>query len=169
MISECTEASAAAAVQPELRPLAAPHLQACLALDHRCLGGLWSTGQWERELADDRRPGLGLWHGEALCAMACGWLIVDELHITLVAVDQPWRRRGLGRLLLAALLTRSRELGAAHATLEVATGNQAALALYRSLGFSDAGIRRAYYRDGGDALIQWLRLPESDLWGRGCG
>jgi ribosomal-protein-alanine N-acetyltransferase len=51
----------------------------------------------------------------------------------------------------------------------VATANQAALALYRSLGFSDAGIRRAYYRDGGDALIQWLRLPESDPRDQGCG
>jgi ribosomal-protein-alanine N-acetyltransferase len=169
VISECTEASAAAAVQPELRPLAAPHLQACLALDRRCLGGLWSADQWEQELADERRPGLGLWHGEALCAMACGWLVVDELHITLVAVDQPWQRRGLGRRLLAALLARAAELGAAHATLEVATANQAALALYRSLGFSDAGIRRAYYRDGGDALIQWLRLPESDPRDQGCG
>jgi ribosomal-protein-alanine N-acetyltransferase len=157
------------AVRPEPQPLTAAHLHACEALDRRCLGGLWSAGQWERELADPGRPGLGMWHGGTLCAMACGWLILDELHITLVAVDHPWRRRGLGGQLLAALLERSAGLGAERATLEVAAGNAAALALYRSLGFREAGIRRAYYRDGQDALIQWLRLPRPDPPERECG
>lgn len=146
----------------ELRSLEPSHLQACLALDQRSLGGLWNAVQWQTELADPGRPGLGLWQAADLHAMACGWLIVDELHITLVAVDPRWRRRGLGRLLLAALLKRSAQLGAERATLEVATGNSAALGLYRSLGFRDAGIRRAYYRDGQDALIQWLRLTEPE-------
>ena len=91
--------------------------------------------------------------------MACGWLVVDELHITLVAVAPGRRRHGLGRQVLSALLEEGVRQGARHATLEVADGNQAACAFYKAAGFREAGRRRGYYRNGDDALIQWLRLP----------
>ena len=68
-------------------PLAPRHLEDCLALDATALGGLWSREQWRRELEEDGRPGVGLWQQGQLVAMACGWLILEELHITLVAVD----------------------------------------------------------------------------------
>ena len=139
-------------------PLEPNHLQACQDLDQRSLGGLWNQEQWHCELAEERRPGIGLWSEGALVAMASGWLVVDELHITVVAVDPLQRRQGLGRQVLQALLSHGQRHGAERATLEVATSNTAAVALYRTLGFLDAGIRRGYYRNGDDALIQWLRL-----------
>jgi ribosomal-protein-alanine N-acetyltransferase len=152
-----------------VRNLTPEHLQACLALDRASLGGLWSAAQWQSELADPRRPGMGLWQADTLVAMASGWLVVDELHITLVAVAPEQRRRGLGRQVLEELLVVARHQGAQHATLEVATTNGAAVALYRSLGFRDAGLRRGYYRNGDDALIQWLRLPPINDAEPGCG
>lgn len=152
-----------------VRNLTPEHLQACLALDRASLGGLWSAAQWQSELADPRRPGMGLWQTDTLVAMASGWLVVDELHITLVAVAPEQRRRGLGRQVLEELLVVARHQGAQHATLEVATTNGAAVALYRSLGFRDAGLRRGYYRNGDDALIQWLRLPPINDAEPGCG
>ena len=152
-----------------VRNLTPEHLQACLALDRASLGGLWSAAQWQSELADPRRPGMGLWQADTLVAMASGWLVVDELHITLVAVAPEQRRRGLGRQVLEELLAVARHQGAQHATLEVATTNGAAVALYRSLGFRDAGLRRGYYRNGDDALIQWLRLPPINDAEPGCG
>jgi ribosomal-protein-alanine N-acetyltransferase len=136
-------------------------LEACLALDGLSLGGLWSRGQWSTELADPRRPGLGLWRDRRLQAMACGWLILEELHITLVAVDPDQRRLGLGLLVLRALLDTASTRGAERATLEVASGNAAALALYHRLGFRQAGRRPGYYRSGEDALILWLHLEKS--------
>lgn len=145
----------------DLRPLAAGDLPACAALDRRALGGFWSEAQWSGELGDPGRPGLGLWLEQELRAMACGWLVLDELHIILVVTDPAWRRRGLARRLLLALMRSAVVDGARHATLEVAAGNGAALALYRQLGFREAGRRRGYYRSGEDALIQWCRLvPE---------
>jgi ribosomal-protein-alanine N-acetyltransferase len=149
--------------------LEAAHLEACLALDQASLDGLWSRSQWQSELAEPRRPGVGLWQGETLVAMASGWLVVDELHITLVAVAPEQRRRGLGRRVLQGLLERARQQGARHATLEVAPTNTAAVGLYRGLGFQDAGLRRGYYRNGDDALIQWLRLPPVNDAQPGCG
>lgn len=149
-------------VQRQLRSLRPHHLEACLGLDQLSLNGLWSASQWATELADPRRPGTGIWLGDELAAMACGWLVLDELHITLVAVAPHRRRLGLGRQVLNALLEAGGRAGARHATLEVADGNHAACALYRAAGFKAAGRRRGYYRNGDDALIQWLRLPEVD-------
>ena len=143
---------------PQQLTLGEDHLEAVLALDRLALDGFWSSEQWRAELADPRRPCLGTWQDDGLLAVACGWLVVDELHITVVAVDPARRRQGLGQRLLEALLGQARAAGARHATLEVAAGNSAALALYGRLGFATAGIRRAYYRNGDDALIQWLRI-----------
>ncbi|WP_370594620.1 ribosomal protein S18-alanine N-acetyltransferase [Synechococcus sp. CBW1006] len=155
MCSECTEA---VGMVTGPAPLSLADLAACLKLDQQALGGLWTESQWRTELQEASRPGVGLWQGEALVAMACGWLILDELHITVVAVDPQWRRLGLGQQVLAALLAEARGRAASRATLEVATGNGAARGLYARFGFRDAGIRRGYYRSGEDALIQWLDL-----------
>ena len=136
-------------------------LAACLGLDERALNEFWSVQQWRRELEDPRRLCLGLVKNQRLLGVACGWLVVDELHITVVAVDPDERQRGHGHCLLLALLQRARQDGAAHATLEVSDDNIAALALYNRAGFRTAGRREGYYRDGSDALIQWCRLtPE---------
>ena len=128
--------------------------QACLELDQRALNGLWTAEQWRRELDDPRRLCIGLVRPDALMGVACGWLVADELHITAVAVDPDRRRSGHGGLLLQALLQRARQHGAVHATLEVASDNVAALALYAKAGFRTAGTRSGYYYDGRDALIQ---------------
>jgi len=146
-------------------PLAPRHLEDCLALDATALGGLWSREQWRRELEEDGRPGVGLWQQGQLVAMACGWLIVDELHITLVAVAPERRRRGLGRQVLEALLRRGQASGASRATLEVAVTNDAARALYGACAFREAGVRRGYYRNGDDALIQWANLTVAEGFG----
>ena len=91
--------------------LAPEHLEACLCLDQASLGGLWNRAQWQSELAEQRRPGVGLWQGQQLLAIASGWLVVDELHITVVAVDPEQRRRGLGQQVLKALLLEARQQG----------------------------------------------------------
>jgi ribosomal-protein-alanine N-acetyltransferase len=143
-------------------PLGPGDLEACLELDRRALGQLWSREQWARELEEPARPGLGIREQGQLLALASGWLVADELHITAVAVDPMHRRRGLGARVLSALLREAVRRGAVHATLEVAAANAAARALYAGAGFQTAGIRRAYYRNGDDALIQWLRLDDAD-------
>jgi ribosomal-protein-alanine N-acetyltransferase len=148
-----------------LAPLTTADLAACLTLDRASLGGLWSEAQWLRELEEERRPGVGLFREAELRALATGWLVVDELHVTAVAVAPAWRRRGLGARVLMALLRQSVDLGAERATLEVAATNRAARRLYAALGFQDAGIRHRYYSNGDDALIQWLNLKR----GRGAG
>ena len=132
----------------------------CLALDRRALGGFWTEAQWREELIDRRRLCLGLADDGQLLAVVCGWLVIDELQITVVAVDPQHRRQGLGGGLLQQMLCRARSMGAHRATLEVSTGNSGGLALYSKFGFKTAGRRSGYYSDGSDALIQWAEIEQ---------
>lgn len=82
------------------------------------------------------------------------WLMVDESHITTIAVREQWRGKGLGELLLASLIETASELGVERMTLEVRVSNEAAQSLYRKYGFSQAGLRPRYYSDNNeDAYI----------------
>lgn len=82
------------------------------------------------------------------------WLLVDEAHICTIAVHPQWRGRGLGELLLLALIERGIELGADSATLEVRVSNQVAQELYAKYGFEIVSRRKGYYSDNNeDAYI----------------
>jgi ribosomal-protein-alanine N-acetyltransferase len=89
--------------------------------------------------------------------MGCQWAILDEAHITLVAVHPDYQQQGLGQTMLLTLLSRARQRGLERATLEVKASNKPATSLYQKFGFQVAGRRRGYYQQTGeDALILWL-------------
>lgn len=99
-----------------------------------------------------------------IAGFAGAWIILDESHITNIAVAERFRRRGIGRQVTLALLQYLSNLGAAYATLEVRESNLPAQSLYKSLGFIAVGRRKRYYEDNGeDALIMVCdRLPPPD-------
>ena len=135
---------------------------ACLNLDARALHGLWTSDHWERELSDPDRICIGI-AGEAgaLLAVASGWIVVDELQITVLAVEPEHRRCGLGRTVLKRLLEEATDAGARRAILDVAEDNHAARALYGDCGFRTIGRRDRYYRDGRHALIQSVEIKRA--------
>jgi [ribosomal protein S18]-alanine N-acetyltransferase len=82
------------------------------------------------------------------------WIMVDEAHITTIAVRDTWRGRGLGEVLLASLVGAASEGGANRVTLEVRVSNETAQRLYRKYGFREEGVRKRYYSDNNeDAYI----------------
>lgn len=92
------------------------------------------------------------------------WVIVDEAHITNIAIGAGYRGKGLGELLLLEMQKLAVFFGAARMTLEVRVTNEVAQRLYRKLGFEEAGVRPGYYSDNQeDALIMWAELsgPEA--------
>lgn len=95
---------------------------------------------------------------------AGAWIILDESHITNIAVREDARGRGVGRKLTAELLQILSNLGAAYATLEVRESNLTAQNLYKSLGFISVGRRKRYYEDNNeDAFLMVCdRMPEAD-------
>lgn len=91
-----------------------------------------------------------------LLALGCSWAILEEAHITLMAVHPAYQRQGLGQAMLYALLMSAYKRRLERATLEVRAANQAAIALYEKFGFKTAGRRKRYYQDTGeDALVMW--------------
>lgn len=84
------------------------------------------------------------------------WVILDEAHVTTIAVDPRYRRQHIGERLLVALLDEAMRRGARWVTLEVRKSNYGAQALYRKYGFKEIGIRRGYYSDNReDAIVMW--------------
>ena len=82
------------------------------------------------------------------------WMMVDEAHLVTIAVSPGQRGKGLGELLLVAMIDLGCILGASVMTLEVRVSNHVAQGLYRKYGFNNEGVRRRYYSDNGeDALI----------------
>jgi len=90
------------------------------------------------------------------------WVILDEGHITNVAVHPEHRGKQIAESLLLELIKAGVVRGVRRVTLEVRPSNRAALNLYNRLGFVSAGRRKGYYSDTGeDAIIMWRHLDPS--------
>jgi [ribosomal protein S18]-alanine N-acetyltransferase len=152
----------------ELVPLSADLLPAAVELDQRCFGGLWTLEGYRRELESPNSEMFVIQAGQpwtvgdsdskppALLGLGCYWAILEEAHITILAIAPEYQRQGLGQALLLALLASAHQRGLERATLEVSESNPAALALYQKYGFTEVGRRRRYYAaTGADALILW--------------
>ena len=131
------------------------HLKDCIDLDKKTLNGLWSKTQWGKELTDPKRICLGIIQLETkkLLGVCSAWLVIDELHITFLAVHPIHQREGLGKLLLRDLIKRSKSLKTNQIHLEVKGNNGPAKALYKSMGFKTIGNRSNFYKDGSNALL----------------
>ncbi len=81
-----------------------------------------------------------------------------EAELLTLGVAPDHLRAGLGQTLLTGVVDGARLAKAERLFLEVDNGNKAARRLYASAGFVLAGVRRAYYRDGADALVMQLLL-----------
>lgn len=87
------------------------------------------------------------------------WIVMDECHITNVAVRTELRGKGIGEGLMRQAIALCEEMVVCLMTLEVRVSNLTAQNLYRKLGFQDGGIRKKYYTDDHeDALVMWVEL-----------
>ena len=183
-------------------PLVEADIPAVLALDQRCLGGLWTRSGYQRELESDCSDLLILVGASSpdvvnahlvndqgsidirsaenrtfattsvtddvtssdvdsdkqaltLMGVGCLWAILEEAHITTLAIEPRYQRLKLGQLLLCHLLFGAQQRSLTRATLEVRESNEPALRLYQKFGFQSAGIRKRYYSDGENACILW--------------
>ena len=94
--------------------------------------------------------------GERVVGYGGTWIILDEAHVTNIAVHPEFRGKKIGELLLQGLITRAVWRGARRMTLEVRKSNTVAQNLYTKWGFQPRGIRKGYYSDTKeDAIIMW--------------
>jgi ribosomal-protein-alanine N-acetyltransferase len=143
-----------------LRRMMLSDVEQVLEVEHRSFTAPWSRQAFLTELADNHlaRYIVAEYQGRVI-GYAGVWLIVDEGHVTNIAVHPDFRGRHLGETLLRALMAECVGQGIRRMTLEVRVSNTVAQNLYRKLGFVGVGTRKGYYTDNNeDALIMWADL-----------
>ncbi|VXB56479.1 ribosomal protein S18 alanine N-acetyltransferase [Bacillus sp. 349Y] len=120
----------------------------------------WSREAFISEMEENHLSMYIVIEDEGGIAGYCGvWMVVDEAHITNVAVLPSHRGKGYGELLMRKIMEMAIESGARVMTLEARVSNVPAQSLYRKLGFQNGGIRKRYYSDNQeDALVMWVNL-----------
>lgn len=145
----------------QIIPVEERHLPALAEIERACFAAPWS----EQALRDELGKGIFLLaeqDGDAAGYIGCQ-TVLDEGYVTNVAVASAFRRQGIGRALVDALLARARELRLSFVTLEARVGNAPAIALYESAGFCTVGTRKGFYRHPTeDALLMTCYLKETD-------
>jgi ribosomal-protein-alanine N-acetyltransferase len=147
----------------KIKPLTEEELTDVLELDNLCFGGLWSLDGYKKEIESPNSCLLiltiNIEESEKIIGLGCFWAILDEAHLTILAIHPDFQGQGLGKLLLGKLLEEAENKNLERATLEVGENNNKALNLYQQFGFKEAGRRKKYYKKTGeDALILWKKF-----------
>ncbi len=144
-----------------VEPMTAADLPQIMEIERLVFPQPWTPGLFLHELKIpfSRSRVVRAANGDrALLGYVCWWVVGDEVHILNLAVHPERQRGGIGRRLVHLVLDDAVQQRAASVSLEVRRDNSAALDLYRSLGFSQSGLRRNYYGRGEDAIIMIRHL-----------
>ena len=146
--------------EPVIRRMRLRDVDAVCAIENATFARPWSRESFRQEL--ERNVAARYLVAEKdgrVIGYAGAWIILDESHITNIAITPEERGQGVGRKLTEALMQYLSNLGAAYATLEVRVSNERAQHLYKSLGFVSVGKRKRYYEDNGEDA--WLMVCEN--------
>ncbi len=145
---------------PRFRSMQQDDIAAVCTIEREAFTTPWSEDAFRNELTHNQYAHYIVLEYDGLIVGYGGlWLIIDEAHITNVAVKSEYRGRGWGEKLMQRLKETAVFLGARRMTLEVRVSNTRAKQLYEKLGFYGVGIRKEYYTDNReDALIMWANL-----------
>lgn len=131
-----------------------------LEVEHASFTTPWSREAFYNEIYNNKFAVYFVLEEDQKILGYCGaWIVIDEAHVTNVAVLPEYRGRKLGESLLRKMMSEAKDMGARSMTLEVRVTNHVAQSLYRKLGFQNGGIRKNYYSDNQeDALVMWVKL-----------
>lgn len=144
-----------------IRSMNVSHLKYIHNIETHSFTTPWSLNSFEKELQNVLAKYIVALYKKDVVGYAGIWHVLDEGHITNIAVHKNHRGCGIGRRLVSELINMSYNLKLLAITLEVRQTNMPAISLYRSLGFLEKGIRKGYYEDTKeDAIIMWKYLDE---------
>ena len=130
-----------------INPMKEDHVAQVAALERQCFADPWSEGSIASELDNP----LSLWLVAEQDGAVCGYVgsqtVLDETDMMNIAVHPDCRRQGIAAALIEELVSRLKERGSHILRLEVRESNTPAIALYNSMGFTQLGIRKNYYRN----------------------
>ena len=134
------------------------HLSQMAEIEREAFETPWTENMFIPEVEDPNAYYVVGVRGEEVICYGGFHKVLDEAHITNIAVKSTERGKGIGRFLMSELIARAKMADIAHMTLEVRDGNIPAIKLYESFGFKVEGVRKKYYDNKYDALIMWLTL-----------
>lgn len=140
-----------------IRSMKASDINEVIKIEEACFSVPWSKASFEKELKSNLLARYFVAQLEnQLVAYGGMWIVIDEAHVTNIAVDPRHQGKGFGKKMTEELIIVAKSMGVLRVTLEVRKTNVIAQNLYRSLGFLPCGIRPGYYSDNGeDAIIMW--------------
>ena len=139
----------------EITPMRESDLKELAPIEHASFKQPWAIYSYVTEL---RYNNLACYlvarYADKLVGYIGAWMVIDEAHITTLAVAPASRRQKVASSLILALIEEGQKRGVYYFTLEVRQSNQAAINYYKKWGFIENGRRPRYYTDE-DALIMW--------------
>ena len=129
----------------------------CYELDSNTIS-LWSKKQWANEFKKKGIEVFGILLSNLVVGICVFHVIQDEAQINFFVVNQKYRKKGFGSLLMSYLITECEKLKIKKLILEVSHTNFTADKFYSRFDFSTVGIRRNYYKDGSHALLKEKKL-----------
>jgi [ribosomal protein S18]-alanine N-acetyltransferase len=135
-------------------------LDRIMEIEHHSFTLPWSREAFVAELTQNHfAKYLVAIHEGVVVGYAGVWVILDEGHVTNIAIHPDARGKKLGEALMRELMATAIANGAERMTLEARVSNFVAIRMYEKLGFASAGIRKGYYTDNNeDAIIMWVEF-----------
>ncbi len=144
-----------------IRPMIKDDVDAVYIVEENCFVDPWSKESIRKELKNNLAKYLVAQLDNKIVGYVGVWFVVDEGHITNVAVHSDYRGKKIGDKLVKEMVELCKENNIIAMTLEVRASNIVAQNLYRKYGFKMGGIRKEYYSDNKeDAIIMWNQLKE---------
>lgn len=148
-----------------IRKMTLDDLDRIMEIEHESFSLPWSRDAFVAELTQNHFANyLVALHNDEVVGYAGVWVILDEGHVTNIAIHPSARGKKLGKKLMLELMATAIARGVERMTLEVRVSNVVAQRLYEKLGFISHGIRKGYYTDNNeDAIIMWTEFAVDQL------
>lgn len=128
------------------------------ALEHEAFTLPWEKFAFEEEMQNDLAHYTVCELEGKIVAYGGMWLVLDEAHVTNIAVDKNFQRKGIGGSLIDQMFGYAKSRGARYMYLEVRKSNAAAYDLYKKKGFMIEGVRKNYYPDNSEDAIVMIKI-----------
>jgi [ribosomal protein S18]-alanine N-acetyltransferase len=149
-----------------IEPMSDTDIKEVLRIEQQSFTTTWPSNAFFQELHDNKLAHYYVGRvGNRIVAYGGIWVILEDSHVTTIAVSPGFRGRKYGEIMLLHLLDQAMSRGASWMTLEVRETNTVAQSLYRKYGFTTVSTRKGYYSDNNEnALVMWAGNLKSEIY-----
>lgn len=149
-----------------IEPMTDADVKEVLRIEQQSFTTQWPSNAFYQEIHDNKLAHYFVGRiADRVVAYGGIWVILEDSHITTIAVHPEFRGRKYGEVMLLRLLDEAIERGASWMTLEVRESNTVAQSLYRKYGFTTVSTRKGYYSDNNEnALVMWAGNLKSEIY-----